>query len=194
MDRNDEITQRWIQGESARSIARDYGINHQRVWQIANPSTTVKPERHRPAPVDRFWARVDKSGECWVWTGAALPAGYGRWKGAHRLVYAHRFSWELANGPIPDGMLVCHRCDNPPCVRPDHLFLGTPTDNIRDMNAKGRGRAGDRRREFCRKGLHRMAESAVMSGKRRWCGICMKARYEAYGPRPRGWRLPRTII
>jgi hypothetical protein len=202
VSRNDEIMQRWLQGEPARSIAPDYGINHQRVWQIANRMTTragvgrvkpVKPERHKMTPTERFWTRVDKSGECWVWTGAHLPTGYGRLTGAKRGMYAHRFSWELHNGPIPDGLLVCHKCDNPPCVRPDHLFLGTNVDNIRDRDAKGRGNGGGGPHEFCRKGLHRMAESAVMAGKSRTCGVCMKARYEAYGPRPRGWRLPRPI-
>jgi hypothetical protein len=85
----------------------------------------------------RFWAKVNKTDDCWLWT-AATVAGYGAigLRGKH--IKAHRYSWELANGPIPDGLHVLHRCDNPPCVRPDHLFLGTHADNMADMSAKGR--------------------------------------------------------
>jgi hypothetical protein len=89
------------------------------------------------APADRFWSRVTKGDGCWEWSGARDRGGYGHFNGAHGN-RAHRFSWILANGPIPAGMLICHRCDNPPCVNPDHLFLGTVLDNHRDMDAKGR--------------------------------------------------------
>lgn len=93
----------------------------------------------------RFWRHVDKSGACWVWTGAHNKQGYGAIALYHtrptfRAAPAHRVSWELHFGPISDGLWVLHRCDNPPCVRPDHLFLGTPQDNIDDMRAKGRAR------------------------------------------------------
>lgn len=89
-----------------------------------------------------FWRRVDQSGDCWVWTGTSLDAGYGRigWRGEK--VIASRLAYELTVGPIPDGMWVLHRCDNPPCVNPEHLFLGTRQDNIDDMVAKGRQRSG----------------------------------------------------
>lgn len=85
-----------------------------------------------------FWRKVNKTDTCWNWTGFCNEDGYGlrRWHG--RKVYAHRFSWELHNGPIPAGLKVLHHCDNPPCIRPEHLFLGTQQDNIKDMDAKGR--------------------------------------------------------
>jgi hypothetical protein len=87
---------------------------------------------------DRFWSRVDKTDGCWLWTGWTSRFGYGRIKRDNRECLTHRVSWELTNGPIPDGMCVLHRCDVPACVRPDHLFLGTKTDNAADRTAKGR--------------------------------------------------------
>lgn len=91
---------------------------------------------------DRFWAKVAKSDGCWEWT-AALRNGYGVISaGGHSgpALYAHRASWVLHFGPIPSGMHVLHHCDNPRCVRPGHLFLGTQRDNLVDMREKGRGR------------------------------------------------------
>jgi hypothetical protein len=114
----------------------------------------VKPEvreRHRehwanqyskPVPfLDRFWSRVAEGepDECWEWIGARGPQGYGMFQVKIRMARrAHRISYELAHGPIPEGMQVLHRCDNPPCVNPAHLRLGTARDNTYDMLAKGR--------------------------------------------------------
>lgn len=92
-----------------------------------------------------FWAKTNRSGECWVWTGRRNPKGYGLAWNRARLTGnrradegAHRIAWVLINGPIPAGLCVLHRCDNPPCIRPDHLWLGTKADNSADMKAKGR--------------------------------------------------------
>jgi DNA-binding XRE family transcriptional regulator len=112
----------------------------------------VKPGP-RPKPIaDRFWPKVNKIGPvpphcpslgpCWIWTGSKTSHGYGDIGsgGKHgRNLRAHRVAYELAHGPIPEGMCVLHRCDNPPCVRADHLFLGTMAMNSADMVTKGRG-------------------------------------------------------
>lgn len=100
----------------------------------------------KSTPIEhRFWSKVDKSHDCWEWTAHRTHDGYGRFTLRHGVPrMAHRVAYELTHGTIPDGLLVCHRCDNPACVRPAHLFLGTNNDNMRDMVAKGRGHAGIR--------------------------------------------------
>src|SRR5207302_3908832 len=80
---------------------------------------------------------VSASG-CWIWVGAESSDGYGLTHVDGKEVRAHRLAWTLVRGPIPDGLSVCHRCDVPPCVNPEHLFLGTAQDNTDDMVAKGR--------------------------------------------------------
>ena len=98
---------------------------------------------------ERFWAKVDKTTPdgCWVWTRSCFSNGYGQFRVAmgESPRRAHRVSWEIHSGGIPDGLLVLHTCDNPPCVRPDHLFLGDDAANAADKVSKGRqSRVGSR--------------------------------------------------
>lgn len=93
----------------------------------------------------RFWIKITKSDGCWLWAGHRFKNGYGciRTDGSdpRRQLLTHRVAYELTYGSIPDGLVVCHHCDNPPCVRPDHLFISTQRGNVADCVSKGR--AGD---------------------------------------------------
>src|SRR5690349_13982377 len=88
---------------------------------------------------------------CIEWDGTRHVKGYGQITIRGRTVRAHRLAWEKANGPIPEGMMVCHKCDNPPCINPEHLFLGTSKDNAQDSIIKGR-RWALRIGQCCRRG------------------------------------------
>src|ERR1700722_1599308 len=90
---------------------------------------------------ERFWSKVQKSEGCWLWIGCRHRQGYGKLHTGGKIgkvVPAHRISWGVNFGPISDGLWVLHKCDNPPCVRPDHLFLGDRKDNMVDCAQKGR--------------------------------------------------------
>jgi DNA-binding CsgD family transcriptional regulator len=121
-----------------------------------------------PEEIQRFWAKVDLNGPvlnlalgpCWVWTGTIDEDGYGRWwiRGKDKPYFkAHRVSFSLENGPIPEGLFTCHRCDNRPCVRPSHLFEGDALANALDMRKKGRAvnNAGERH------GLARLSDDEI---------------------------------
>ena len=99
----------------------------------------------KDAPLEiRFWRYVNRTKGCWQWTAHVDRDGYGHiaYQGTSKL--SHRVSWIIHNGEIPRGMLVCHHCDNPTCVRPSHLFLGTTLDNSRDTVSKGRSLYGSK--------------------------------------------------
>ena len=100
-----------------------------------------------PVLVDRFnakWERADNG--CWLWTASTAGRGYGQLKipGERKQIYAHRLSWLINRGPVPEGRMVLHRCDTPRCVNPEHLFLGVAKDNQQDMKAKRRHLYGER--------------------------------------------------
>lgn len=104
----------------------------------------AKPQNTSPLNPSDFWGRLDRSDptKCWEWRSYRTKAGYGQIWIYPKNQYAHRIAWELTHGPIPAGMSVCHRCDNPPCCNPAHLFVGTHQENMTDATTKGRMKPG----------------------------------------------------
>lgn len=127
------------------------------------------------SPEAAFWDKVPirRPGECWEWQGARRPPGHGQLRRAGRLLYAHRVSYEAANGPIPAGLVVRHTCDNPPCVNPAHLVVGTYQDNTDDSIVRCRLPRGVARSQV------KLSDDAVRSI--RVSGARHKALAEAYG-------------
>lgn len=116
--------------------------------------------------------KKDSNG-CWIWTRSKTPRGYGHAWNDGKEIRAHRLSYEIFRGPIPDGLLVCHRCDNPSCVNPDHLFLGTQSENMIDAMHKGRFRPPiNQKRTHCHKGHLYSPENIEMAHGHRTCRIC----------------------
>jgi hypothetical protein len=128
---------------------------------------------------------VDAATGCWEWQGRKNDNGYGMLTVDGVETYAHRHFFALEHGPIPEGMKACHTCDNPPCVNPAHLFLGTTRDNAVDASAKGRTRNGRRDKTHCPHGHPYAGENLIVTSKgHRVCRTCQKAtkaKYRAHG-------------
>ena len=125
---------------------------------------------------DRFWSFVDKREACWIWTGGTTRGGYGYFRLSHsrKSMRAHRFAYYDFHGPFDPSMFVLHHCDNPRCVRPDHLFLGDQKANIADMVAKGRH--AEQQKTHCPSG-HELTPENNYPGKNgsRRCRECHRA-------------------
>lgn len=132
------------------------------------------------SPYDRFIVKVNKTDSCWLWTGGKGDVGYGSFYSGTKAVHAHRWSYEYFLGPIPNGLLVCHKCDVRECVNPDHFFLGTHNDNTQDMIRKNRRRIPVfKPTAICKRGHTRSAENTKRDKHgRASCHLCYLVRYE----------------
>lgn len=128
-------------------------------------------------PLEKFWKYVRRTDGCWEWTGGITGrpgSGYGAISlGYGQQIKAHRFSYEIHHGPIPDGLYVCHSCDNPKCVNPSHLYAGTATDNNRDTIARNRRR--DTHRSHCVRGHPLSGDNLLATSSGRRCKACKYA-------------------
>lgn len=138
---------------------------------FCSPICSNRSKEPEPLHV-RFWNNVVRADGCWLWVGTIDDKGYGKISHGGRAykkdLKAHRLSYELRNGPIPDGMVICHRCDTPACVNPAHLYAGTQKQNM--MDASARGRLNPNSRKNLRPGAKGALGAAARQGDRAWQG------------------------
>jgi len=129
--------------------------------------------------------------ECWEWRGGRHTFGHGSKRIKGVMHYTHRLAWAWVNGPIPEGMCVLHHCDNPPCVNPNHLFLGTKADNNHDKMAKGRHRSQSQ--THCKRGHELSGDNLLFSCGRRHCRACRRPQQAARARRLRAELRERVL-
>lgn len=189
-------------GYTCTMVGRYLGMHRQTVLDIASrrthkyvpdqPAEIIPALRmpyvrttHRYMPLaERLERRSVKTENCWLWMGHLNESGYGQINIDGKFPLTHRVSWELHKGSIPDGMQVLHKCDVRRCWNPEHLFLGTHMDNMRDMISKGRHRFGGRAFDAalpgqCYRGHEMTGDNVMKNGRNRMCRACYRIRYAA---------------
>ena len=150
-------------------LANHLGVNF---WVVREKRLSLGlPSLKLDTFVQRFWSKVIKSDSCWIWVACRDDRGYGRIAHKGKNKSAHRMSWEMHKGDIADGLCVCHHCDNPICVNPDHLFLGTHTDNMQDMSIKKR--SPNSKKTHCIRGHEFTVDNTKWNGSHRACRKCL---------------------
>lgn len=138
-----DICTEYINGRSSLSLGSGYGVSDETILRVLKQNNIERRVRGGGISIEERFKKFVREGDinnCCIWVGYCHPNGYGQFHDINgNPVYAHRFAWELANGPVPRGLCVLHKCDNPSCVNVKHLFLGTNSDNSIDMAIKCRG-------------------------------------------------------
>jgi hypothetical protein len=140
------------------------GLCSTHYWQLWRTGKLI-----RRTAGDRFWSKVDKSGDCWLWVASKNNRGYGQFVSVGRLVLAHRFSYELAKGPIPDGLTLDHLCRTPACVNPDHLEAVTMRVNLLRSESQA---ALNARKTHCTWGHPFAGDNLIVRHGKRFCRAC----------------------
>jgi len=173
-----------IEGCERKIVARGWCYRHYDRWRKhGDPMKTLTPTRVVGTPEERFWAKVDASGDCWEWTASKHKDGYGLFRphSNETMTRAHQFAWTTLVGPVPEGLELDHLCRNPACVNPDHLEPVTHRENMRRTSATTVWvKKAARERTHCPQNHEYSGDNVIMDGGYRKCRTCVNKRQNEY--------------